>query len=156
PYGDVGDDWLGMEIRKGQGYNRFLGTREVVGRIEVFDDKDKFKIISNRSGIVNNVAFTQLTRSTTPYGYYFKTFRRLERFVVEGIKWDSSSKDSAEIEKEISQKGWSSEKEEYNEDEFTRNKRLLSVINKIIDSKNSDVIGLTINENFVNELIQEE
>lgn len=156
PYGDVGDDWLGMEIRKGQGYNRFLGTREVVGRIEVFDDNDKFKIISNRSGIVNNVAFNQLTKSVTPYGYYFKTFRRLERFVVEGIKWDSSAKDSAEIEKEISQKEWSPEKEEYNEDEFTRNKRLLSVINKIIDSKNSDVIGLTINEYFVNELIQEE
>lgn len=26
PYGDQGNDWLGMELRKGQGFNRFLGT----------------------------------------------------------------------------------------------------------------------------------
>ena len=104
PYGDNGNDWLGMEIRKGQGYNRYLGTREVIGRIEINnvyfdDDKEDFFIISNRSGVDNNKHFEQLTKGDSPYGFYYKTFRRLERFVVEGIKWDSSSIKETEIEK---------------------------------------------------------
>ncbi len=157
PYGDDGDDWLGMEIRKGQGHSRYLGTREVVGRIEINDDKEKFKIISNRSGIVNGVAFQQLTRSEHPFGFYFKTFRRLERFVVEGINWDSSPKEKIkEIEKDIYDKKWNVSKEIYIEDSLTRNKRVLSVINNIVDSKKGEIVDLRINENFVKQIINEQ
>jgi signal transduction histidine kinase len=156
PYGDIGDDWLGMEIRKGQGHSRYLGTREVVGRIEISDDKEKFKIISNRSGVVNNVPFEQLTKSSSPFGFYFKTFRRLERFVVEGINWDSSPDDAKDIEKDIYDKKWNESKENYNEDSLTRNKRVLAVINNIIDSKKDDIIDLKINDSFVKEIITEQ
>ncbi|QBA23061.1 histidine kinase [Chryseobacterium indologenes] len=155
PYGDDGDDWLGIEMRKGQGHSRFLGTREIVGRIEIFDDNEKFKIISNRSGIVNNVPFEQLTKSNSPYGYYYKTFRRLERFVVEGIKWDSTPIDSKIIEREINDKKWNEAKEEYSEDNLTRNKRVLSVINNIIDAKKGDIADLKINDEFVKQIITE-
>jgi len=154
PYGDIGDDWLGMEIRKGQGYNRFLGTREVVGRIEINDNNEKFKIISNRSGIVNNVAFEQLTKSSSPFGFYFKTFRRLERFVVEGINWDSVPEKI--VDYQINDSKWDESKEKYNEDSLTRNKRVLSVINNIIDAKNDEIVDLTINEEFVKEIINEQ
>lgn len=156
PYGDVGDDWLGIEMRKGQGHSRYLGTREIVGRIEVFDEEEKFKIISNRSGVVNNLAFTQLTKSDHPFGYYYKTFRRLERFVVEGIKWDSSPIDANLIEKEVNEKKWDESKEKYKEDILTRNKRVLSVINNIIDAKKADIIELKINDNFVKQIITEQ
>ncbi|MCD6344338.1 MAG: ATP-binding protein, partial [Anaerolineae bacterium] len=33
PYGDRGNDWLGLDIRKTQGTTRYLGSRDVVGRI---------------------------------------------------------------------------------------------------------------------------
>lgn len=156
PYGNDGDDWLGMENRKGQGYSRYLGTREIVGRIEVNDENEKFKIISNRSGVVNNVAFEQLTKSTAPFGYYYKTFRRLERFVVEGIKWDSSPIDSITIEKEVNDKKWDESKEIYLEDSLVRNKRILEVIRNIIDSKKDEIVDLKINEDFVKQIISEQ
>lgn len=157
PYGDIGDDWLGMEIRKGQGYNRYLGTREIVGRIEIYDENEKFKIISNRSGVVNNVAFEQLTKSGSPFGFYYKTFRRLERFVVEGINWDSVNiNEQNNIESLISSKKWDESKEKYVDDSLTRNKRILSVVNNIIDSKRNEVVDLIINEDFVKEIINEQ
>jgi len=162
PYGDEGNDWLGMEQRKGQGYSRFLGTREVIGRIEInnveFDeDKEDFFIISNRSGVDNNKHYEQLTKNSAPYGYYFKTFRRIERFVDEGIKWDSSILKEAEIEKKVlNDKNWNENKEEYREDSLTRNKRVISIIEKIINSKNEEIISLSINRLLVTELAEEQ
>ena len=90
PYGDQGDDWLGIERRKSSGYRRYLSTREVIGRIEVNDDNNEFNIITNRAGVVHNSAFEELSREGSPYGFFYKTFRRLERFVVEGINWDKT------------------------------------------------------------------
>lgn len=151
PYGDYGDDWLGMEIRKGQGHSRFLGTREVVGRIEINDDKDKFKIISSRSGVVNNIAFEQLTKSKSPYGFYYKTFRRLERFIVEGINWDSTIHTEKEV---LADKQWNKSKEEFVDFPLIRSSRILSVVNNIIDTKKDDIVDLKINDEFVNEIIE--
>lgn len=156
PYGDEGDDWLGMEKRKGQGYNRFLGTREVVGRIEITDQDEAFKIISNRSGIVNNPNFDQLTKSESPYGYYYKIFRRLERYVVEGIKWDSTLENDRSIEKKVNDPNWTESKERYAEDSLSRNKRAISVINNIIDTKKDDIDELKINDKFVNSIINQQ
>lgn len=162
PYGDQGNDWLGMELRKGQGYNRFLGTREVIGRIEIngveFDeDEDDFFIISNRSGVDNNKHFEQLTKNDSPYGFYFKTFRRLERFVVEGIKWDSSVlKDTAIERKVLNDKNWSESKEEYREDSLARNKRVISIIEKIINSKAEEVVSLSINKLLITKLAEDQ
>lgn len=162
PYGDQGNDWLSMELRKGQGYNRFLGTREVIGRIEINgvefnENEDDFFIISNRSGVDNNKHYEQLTKNDSPYGYYFKTFRRLERFVVEGLKWDSSNLKDITIEKKVlDDKNWNESKEEYREDSLTRNKRVISVIDKIINSKSEEVISLSINKQLVSELAEEQ
>lgn len=163
PYGDQGNDWLGMELRKGQGFNRFLGTREVIGRIEINgvnsnEDEDDFFIISNRSGVDNNKHFEQLTKSESPYGYYYKTFRRLERFVVEGINWDSVPKGlETKIENKIlNDKNWNESKEEYREDLLTRNKRVISIIEKIINVKSEDIISLSINKALVSQLADEQ
>ncbi|MGX7668876.1 ATP-binding protein [Flavobacterium pedocola] len=165
PYGDYGDDWLGMENRKGQGRTRYLGTREVIGRIEVKgnddisieDESNVFKIISSRSGVVNNDIFQQLTKSTSPFGYYYKTFRRIERFVVEGINWDSTvDKDYSKLEKEVLSPKWDESKEKYVEDSLTRNKRVYNVVNNIIDSRKDELVKLSINQNFVSDLIDEQ
>ena len=144
PYGDDGDDWLGLEIRKGQGFRRYLGTREIVGRIEISNNQENFIIISNRSGVVNNTAFEQLTKSTSPYGFFYKTLKRLERFVIDGIAWD---KEGAILSKE------SDFGEKYKVDDLTRSKRILSVVNNIIETSETNVISLSINEQFISQII---
>ncbi len=156
PYGDEGDDWLGLELRKGQGYNRYLGTREIVGRIEVNDRSEQFKIISSRAGVVNNPAFEQLTSTSKPFGYFYKSLRRIERFVTEGIKWDSVNEDEKGLEEKVNKATWKISNETYVEDSLTRNRRILSIINNIIDAKKDEIVELEINGDFVLEIVQEQ
>lgn len=146
PYGDQGDDWLGIEKRKASGFRRYLSTREVVGRVEIRDEHDDFMIISSRTGVVNNEAFVELSREGVPYGFFYKGFRRLERFVVEGISWDTT------IEK-VSEDGFIEGKEKFKLDDLSRDKQILSVIRQIIDVDESAIDYLHINEEFVEEIM---
>lgn len=83
PFGNPGDDSLGMDYRKQQGYARFLGTRDLLGRIEIFtENDDEFKEVSSRDGgLVKTKGYQQLTDS-----YYEKCLKRLERYVVD-VQW---------------------------------------------------------------------
>ncbi len=99
PYGAEAEDWLGLDRRKGQGQRRFFGTRDVVGYIDVRDEEAIFKAVSSREGLVNNRAFQELTSQSQDipsvlgdnkeYGFFHKICRKLEKFVVEGLDWDS-------------------------------------------------------------------
>ena len=82
PYGESGDDSLGLDRRAMQGYNRYLGTRDLFGRIDLHtDDLDLFKEVSSRNaGLIDNEASREL------FEYFEKTHRRLERYVV-GVLW---------------------------------------------------------------------
>lgn len=94
-YGDEGNDWLGLERRKGQGYARFLSTREVMGRIEITGQQNDFKELSSRSeGLVKNPAYYQLTDF-----FIEAVLKPLERYVVEGLKWDAGKAESEETDK---------------------------------------------------------
>jgi hypothetical protein len=84
PYGDEGDDWLGLEKRKAQGYSRYLANRELMGRIELHGSQPYFKEVSSRAGGVN---VTEAYKHLLEY-FIEKILRRLERYVVEGIDWD--------------------------------------------------------------------
>lgn len=84
PYGDEGDDWLGLEIRKAQGFRRYLATREIMGRIEVYGPQRGLIEVSSRSGgVVKTEEFDQLRTL-----FIKKVLERLEKYVVEGINWD--------------------------------------------------------------------
>jgi signal transduction histidine kinase len=88
PYGDEGDDWLGLDRRKTQGIRRYLANRELIGRIEISGYQPAFNEVSSRDGgVVKTNEFTLLTQ------HYFmeKVLRRLERYVVEGLDWDNPS-----------------------------------------------------------------
>lgn len=161
PYGEVGNDWLGIDQRKTQGYGRNLGLREIVGQIEVLDDNNDFQIISSREGIVRNDNYFKLTESENHNSYFFKAFRRLERYVVEGLNWDSSIYETKDPQfKEIEQKiisGRTTEDElEYREDENTKKSRIYSAIHSIISAKPVDVLELYINEGLIIQKIEEE
>ncbi len=120
PYGKEGDDWLGLDRRKQQGTRRFLSTRDLIGYIEVNDREENFQPISSREGLVNNTAFDELVSVNQTiqssrgdgeqlYGFFHKVFRKLERFVVEGLDWDRIRKNvhGAEEEKpEYMTAGW--------------------------------------------------
>ncbi|MDE2588916.1 MAG: HAMP domain-containing histidine kinase, partial [Patescibacteria group bacterium] len=92
-YGDEGNDWLGLERRKGQGYARFLSGREVMGRIELHDIQKEFRELSSRSeGLVKTPAYLQLM------DFFTRTvLRRFERYVVEGISWDEEGQDEEKM-----------------------------------------------------------
>lgn len=87
PYGDKNNDWLQLDVRKGQGTGRYLGTREVLGRIEIRDTDGAFRIVSNREGVARDENFLQLIKR--PDGFFLQTLGRFERFVVDGLKWDT-------------------------------------------------------------------
>jgi signal transduction histidine kinase len=86
PYGNEGDDWLGLERRKGQGVRRYLSTRDLIGRIELNGYQPFFIEVSSRDGgVVKNSQYDELTKNF----FMEKVLRRLERFVVEGLAWDN-------------------------------------------------------------------
>lgn len=86
PYGEEKDDWLMLEQRKGQGYSRYLATRELIGRVEINRRQSGFREVSSRhAGVVETEEYRQLVQ-------FIKTrvIRWLERYVVEGLDWDRS------------------------------------------------------------------
>lgn len=82
PYGEFDDDSWGLNRRAQQGYNRFLGTRDLFGRVDVeTDNVNDFKEVSSRDGgLIETPAYNELL------AFFSKTHRRLERYVV-GVLW---------------------------------------------------------------------
>lgn len=82
PYGEFNDDSWGLNRRAQQGYNRFLGTRDLFGRVDVeTDNVNDFKEVSSRDGgLIETPAYNELL------AFFSKTHRRLERYVV-GVLW---------------------------------------------------------------------
>ena len=83
PFGDVGDDRLGVDRRKQQGTARYLGTRDLSGRIEIYGDNPAFQETSSRDGgLVQNEAFNALARF-----FYEYALTRLERYVIDVARY---------------------------------------------------------------------
>ena len=82
PYGEFRDDSWGLDQRVQQGYNRVLGTRQILGRVDVeTEDKEAFKEVSSRDGgLIKTPSYQQLLE------YFNSIHRRLERYVV-GVLW---------------------------------------------------------------------
>ncbi len=155
PYGEINNDWLGLEHRKGQGYARFLGTRDLVGRIEILDDDNDFHIISSREGVAKYDSFRLLTEKN---GYFLKTFRRLEKYVVDGLSWDSvpNSMNNVETEKKIMSGKLKEDELIYKEDDLIKKRRVYESIYSIISAKTENVTELYINEDLILSKINEE
>jgi len=124
PYGDRGDDWLGLDVRKTQGTARFLSSRDVVGRIEVNDSKDAFQAVSSREGLKNTPAFSLLREA-----FFLDVLRRLERFVVDGLSWDSVPPRMRESLSKSDGLDWENTSETYLESSEKKRQRIaLSII----------------------------
>jgi signal transduction histidine kinase len=82
PIGEQGVDTFGIDRRKALGYNRFLGLRDIIGRIDVSGSDELFRESTSRDqGLIDTPAYAELEDC-----FDEKCFRRLERYVV-GVNW---------------------------------------------------------------------
>lgn len=82
PFGETGDDSWRLDFRAQQGYNRYLGSRDLLGRVDIHTERvDELKEVSSRDG---GLVDTPMSRQVMKL---FETaHRRLERYVA-GVLW---------------------------------------------------------------------
>lgn len=163
PYGDRENDAFGLEVRKGQGTARYFGNREILGRIEINDFDNNFRVISSREGIVQNSFYKQLIRDSEKQnrkynGYFYTTLKRLERYVVDGLKWDSIPEEmhEATIQKQIVDGNWDESTEIYRINKKETLLKSSEIIKQILAVNQKNIIDLYINEELIANLIEED
>lgn len=91
PIGEENDDTLGLNRRKQQGQTRYLGTRDIMGRVDVSAPARMFREASSRdAGLIEDARTRDLYDAILKKAIY-----RLERYVV-GVTWQD--KDDADRE----------------------------------------------------------
>jgi signal transduction histidine kinase len=94
PIGAENDDTLGLNRRKQQGQSRYLGTRDIIGRVDVTARPKMFREVSSRdAGLVEDARSRALYKAIRRHMIF-----RLERYVV-GVNWQDSAdqdRDTAE------------------------------------------------------------
>lgn len=94
PIGEEFDDTLGLNRRKQQGTSRYLGTRDIIGRVDVRAPPKMFREVSSRdAGLIQDARSRALYESIQRY-----MIQRLERYVV-GVNWQDKldqDRDTAE------------------------------------------------------------
>lgn len=83
PYGEPEKDFMNLDRRKAQGYNRYLGTREICGRIDIFGDNTGFVETSSR----NNGFISSFETNELEDFFYEYMLKPLEKYVVNIIHW---------------------------------------------------------------------
>ncbi len=101
PYGERGEDPFKMDNRKTQGYNRYLGTRDVMGYISIGESNDDLRETSSRGdGLIKTNAYIELVE------WFYTTLKRLEKYGIDIISWGNelSNDDFILLENEDKQK----------------------------------------------------
>lgn len=119
PFGEPDDDSLGLNTRKAQGYARFLGTRELLGKIYI--EGAKFKESTSRDqGLINTPAYKDLKEF-----FLEKSLKRLESYVV-GVSWpDKLDQDSEDLNRLLTDQGKG---------------RVVSVVSKLVSGKEIELL----------------
>lgn len=92
PIGEPGDDPFGIDKRKAQGYARHLGTRELIGSVEIWGQSEHFVESSSRDGGLNDsVGTVQLEK------FIEDCLKRLEKY-VQPILWQIKKRTGSENE----------------------------------------------------------
>jgi signal transduction histidine kinase len=121
PIGEEGNDWFGMDRRKQQGYARFLGTRDVIGRIDVAGADSDFQESSSRNtGLIETPAVQELRNCFLEY-----CLKRLERYVVPVTFGDKEDKNTNDISRLLTDPGKA---------------RVASVVAKLVDNDDVELI----------------
>ncbi|MFM9838172.1 MAG: ATP-binding protein [Cyclobacteriaceae bacterium] len=90
PFGEPGSDIFLIDRRKAQGRARYLGNRDLIGRVEINGTENDFKETSSRDGgLIKNKSFYALNDF-----FFEKVLRRFEKYVVDVIKWGDPYKEN--------------------------------------------------------------
>ncbi|QEI04402.1 hypothetical protein FXN63_00020 [Pigmentiphaga aceris] len=101
PVGEEGDDWFGLDRRKQQGFSRFLGTRDLIGRVDVSGTDENFQEASSRdSGLIATRAALQLRTCVREH-----CVKRLERYVVPVTFVDKEDKNTSDVSRLLTDPG---------------------------------------------------
>jgi len=86
PIGEETDDTLGLSRRKQQGQARYLGYRDIMGRVDVTAPTKMFREVSSRdAGLISDAHSRDLYEAILRH-----MVMRLERYVV-GVNWQDKS-----------------------------------------------------------------
>lgn len=98
PYGNIDYDLFGLNMRKTQGHSRYLGTRELIGFIEISDKYNNFfrETSSRNAGFVNSIYLSELQSLFMEY-----IIRPLESYMAL-VSWgefkvEKNSKETQEV-----------------------------------------------------------
>ncbi|MPM18304.1 hypothetical protein SDC9_64710 [bioreactor metagenome] len=140
PFGEPRDDSFGIDARALQGFSRYIGTRNLIGQIEIFGENSELRETTSRDGgLVKTKAYRELLE------YLFEALRRLEKYVVEVTEWGVNDDNIENLNTEQVKE------------------KLVKLISNIADDKsllelnyNSDIINLLKNqeENSAKKLIK--
>lgn len=157
PYGNKGDDSWGLDYRAQQGYNRYLGTRELLGQVSIFTDNiNEFREVSNREGgLVDTLGFRYLK------DIFEKAHRRLERYVV-GVLWGEGFRKNKyfKLEKEVEkQRELLNQDKDTDEFEIAKNNigsqlDFIQLLKGLANDKDIEIIDY--NKDLINQLIDNE
>lgn len=86
PFGEPGRDFFDIDQRKQQGYKRFLGTRELIGQLEINGDKNNLVETSSR-----NNGFIA-TRHLEELKLFFMehVLKPLEKYIIQIVQWGTA------------------------------------------------------------------
>jgi signal transduction histidine kinase len=149
PYGDRSNDWLGLDVRKTQGTTRYLSSRDIVGRIEVSDSQDVFQPVSSREGLKNTEAFRLLKES-----YFLEVQHRLERFVVDGLDWDSVPSNLRDVLRGSDGLDWQETSETYAESWERKQQRIALSIMALIGGHPTRTISFWFNPKLLESICE--
>ena len=93
PYGEPEKDFMNIDRRKAQGYRRYLGTREICGRIDIFGENRGFVETSSR----NNGFISSYETNELEDFFYEYLLKPLEKYVVNIIHWGEEIIDSKSL-----------------------------------------------------------
>jgi len=137
PVGEPTDDTFMINRRKQQGYARFLGTREIIGRVDVRGSEIEFKEATSRDqGLIETPAYEELRACV-----WDKCLKRLENYVV-GVTWvdklDAQRTDASGLQGDKARA------------------RIISVVSKLIDDDQVEVLNYSRNlVSIINEKAEE-
>lgn len=131
PFGEPDEDILAINRRKQQGYNRFLGTRDLIGRIEINGENSELRETTSRDGGLRKTdTFNDLVSFFFDYA-----LKRLEHYVVNIIQWGDEriNRETGVIAPEL----WAKDVK----------MQILELITGFINSKN--IIDVKFNQDFL-------
>lgn len=97
PYGDAKNDWLDIDRRQTQGMLRLLGTRDLIGYVQISKENNaELKPLTNRQGLEETDAFEQLRRFVvdvcikTLESYYFDKVKKAKNETIKTTRVEIS------------------------------------------------------------------